>query len=260
MTIRKPQTANERIVLALDIDTIDEVVHYVELLKDYVGYFKVGLQLSTSCGLQAVDVIKEHGGKVYFDGKFEDIPSTVAKASVNLLKRGVDFFSINTIGGSKMIYNTVKSCKEYAKKEDTEPPTILGVTLLSSFGQRTLTEELSVQLNIDEYVSHLTKMAKEAGISGIVASASEAKRIRKEYGDDLIIMCPAIRPTWSVVNDQIRAVSPTDAILAGVDYMVIGRPILSAEDPIAAVNIIINEIEEALKIEDGNSGEFSEYL
>ena len=122
-------------------------------------------------------------------------------------------------------------------------PTILGVTLLSSFGQRTLTEELNVKMNIDENVSYLTKIAKDSGIDGIMASASEAKKIRKEFGEDFIILCPAIRPTWSVVNDQVRVVTPTDAVKAGVDYMVVGRPVLSAEDPVAAIKLIIDEIE-----------------
>ena len=133
------------------------------------------------------------------------------------------------------------------KKYDMPKPTILGVTLLSSFGQRTLTEELNVKMNIDEYVSHLTYLAKESKIDGVIASASEARKIRKEFSDEFIILCPAIRPTWSVVNDQIRVVTPADAIRSGVDYMVVGRPITAAEDPIAAANLIIDEIEEASK-------------
>lgn len=247
MTLNKPLEAKDRIILALDVDTLEEVEKLTVLLKDYVGYFKVGLQLYTACGFEAVEVIKKHNAKVYFDGKFHDIPNTVAKASVNLMKKGIDFFNINASGGSKMISTTVKLCKETAKKMEIAPPTILGVTLLSSFGQRTLTEELNVKVNIDEYVAHITRMAKEAGISGVVASATEAKRIRKELGEDFMIMCPAIRPTWSVVNDQIRVVSPSDAIHSGVDYMVIGRPITSADDPVAATKLIINEIEEALQ-------------
>ena len=250
MTLNKPTDAKDRIILALDVDTLEEVEKLTSLLKDYVGYFKVGLQLYTACGFDAVDIIKKHGGKVYFDGKFHDIPNTVAKASVNLMKKGIDFFNINASGGSKMISTTVKLCKETAKKMEIAPPTILGVTLLSSFGQRTLTEELNVKENIDEYVAHITRMAKEAGISGVVASATEARRIRQELGEDFMIMCPAIRPTWSVVNDQIRVVSPSDAINAGVDYMVIGRPITSADDPVAAAKLIINEIEEALNNKD----------
>lgn len=244
----KNLSAKDRIVLALDTDSLEEVERLVTLLKDYVGCFKVGPQLFTSCAYDAIDLIKKHGANVYFDGKFHDIPTTVAKASSNLIKRGVTSFSAHLAGGSKMLSTTVKVAKETAKKYDMPKPTILGVTLLSSFGQRTLTEELNVKMNIDEYVSHLTTLARESQIDGVIASASEAKKIRKEFTDDFIILCPAIRPTWSVVNDQIRVVTPADAIKSGVDYMVVGRPITAAEDPIAAANLIIDEIEEASKV------------
>lgn len=245
--INKNLSAKDRIVLALDTDSMEEVERLVTLLKDYVGCFKVGPQLFTSCAYEAIELIKKHDAKVYFDGKFHDIPSTVAKASSNLIKRGVTSFSAHLAGGSKMLSTTVKIARETAKKYEMPKPTILGVTLLSSFGQRTLTEELNVKMNIDEYVAHLTQLAKESQIDGVIASASEAKRIRKEFSEDFIILCPAIRPTWSVVNDQIRVVTPADAIRAGVDYMVVGRPITSADNPVAAANLIIDEIEEATR-------------
>ena len=217
-------TAKDRIVLALDTDSLEEVERLVTLLKDYVGCFKVGPQLFTSCAYDAIDLIKKLGGEIYFDGKFHDIPSTVAKAGSNLIKRGVTTFSAHLAGGTKMLTTTVKVARETAKKFNMPAPTILGVTLLSSFGQRTLTEELNVKMNIDEYVSHLTYLAKESKIDGVIA-----------------------RPTWSVVNDQIRVVTPADAIRSGVDYMVVGRPITAADDPIAAANLIIDEIEQASK-------------
>lgn len=242
----KPVNAKDRIILALDVDTIEDVIKYVDLLKDYVGFFKVGLQLFTSCGFEAVEVIKEHGGKVYFDGKFQDIPNTIAQTSINLLKRGIDFFNISAVGGSKMMINTLNACNSYAKKNGIEPPIILAVTLLSSFGQKTLTNELGVEMNISNYVFKLAKIAKDAGLTGVVAPDTDAGQIKKELGDDFIVVCPAVRPTWAIVNDQIRIVSPTDAIKAGADYMIIGRPITMAHDPIAAAKLIIAEIEEAL--------------
>ena len=225
---------------------MEDAERYVVLLKDYVGYFKIGIQLVISHGLAAVEMVKKHGGKVFFDGKFNDIPNTVAKASATLLKNGVDFFNLNAVGGSKMMLTTTKLCKETAKKYGLNKPTILAVTMLSSFGQKTLSEELSVKGNIEDYGIHLAKIAKENELDGVVASASEATRIRKEIGEDFLIMCPAIRPSWSVVNDQLRAVSPYEAVRAGVDYLIIGRPITSHDDPIAATKLIINEIEEAI--------------
>ncbi len=247
MEQRKPILAKDRIILALDFDSIEEVIKYVDLLKDYVGYFKVGLQLFTACGFKSVEVIKEHGGKVYFDGKFQDIPNTIAQTSINLLKRGVDFFNISATGGSKMMINTLEACNDYAKKNNMEPPMILAVTLLSSFGQKTLTNELGVDMNISAYVLKLAKIAKESGIHGVVAPDTDAKQIKKELGNDFLVVCPAVRPTWAIVNDQIRIVSPSDAIKAGADYMIIGRPITHAQDPVIAAKMIIAEIDEALK-------------
>ena len=247
MNIRKPIDAKDRIILALDVDTLDDVVRYVDLLKDYVGFFKVGLPLFTSCGFEAVKVIKEHGGKVYFDGKFQDIPDTIAKTSINIMKRGIDFFSISATGGSKMMVNTLNACLTYAKKNEIEPPIILAVTLLSSFGQKTLTNELGVEMNISDYVLKLARNANEAGLAGVVAPDTDAGQIKRELGDDFIVVCPAVRPTWAIVNDQIRIVSPSDAIKAGADYMIIGRPITMAHDPVAATKLIIAEIEEAIK-------------
>lgn len=244
--MEKPISAKDKIVLALDVDTLDEAKALVKELKDYVGTFKVGLQLFTSVGPDIIKVIQDEGGKIYFDGKFHDIPNTVAKACSNLVKHNVTFFNIHLQGGSKMITSSVKISKETAKRFGFEKPTILGVSLLSSFGQRTLTEELCVEKNIDDYVGRLARLAFDSGLDGIVATASDATRIRKECGDDFIILCPAIRPTWSVVNDQIRVVTPTDAIRADVDYMVIGRPITTANDRISAAQLILEEINEAM--------------
>ncbi|MCI5823331.1 MAG: orotidine-5'-phosphate decarboxylase [Candidatus Gastranaerophilales bacterium] len=249
MTIKRPKSSKDRIVLALDVDTLEEVEQIVKELKDYVGFFKVGLQLIASTGFDSIDIIKNNGGKVFLDSKFHDIPNTVAKASVNLLRKGVDFFNLHIQGGSKMISSTVKLTREYAKKNNIEQPTILGVTLLSSFGQKTLTEELNVNLNIDDYVANLTKIAINSGINGVVASSIEAKEIRKTLDDDFIIMCPAVRPTWSCVNDQIRVLTPKAAINYGVDYLIVGRPIICAENRIVAANLIIDEIEEACSVE-----------
>ncbi len=246
----KPIEAKDRIILALDVDSIEEVIKYVDLLKEYVGFFKVGLPLFISCGFEAIDIIKEHGGKVYFDGKFQDIPNTIAQASVNLMKKGIDFFSISSTGGSKMLSNTINACNTYAKKNNIEPPIILAATLLSSFGQKTLTNELGVDMNISSYALKLSELAKEAGLNGVVAPDTDAAKIKKELGKDFIVVCPAVRPTWAIVNDQIRIVSPSDAVKAGADYIIIGRPITHAADPVVAAKLIITEIEDALKEEE----------
>jgi len=249
MKISKPLDAKDRIVLALDVDDLEEAEKLVIELKDYVGYFKIGLQLFTSYGLSAIKMIRDNGGKVYCDLKFHDIPNTVSHACSNLIKHNINFFNVHLQGGSKMVSQVVKTAKETSKKLGIDPPTILGISLLSSFGQRTLTEELCVEKNIEAYSMQLTKIAKDCGLDGIVAGASEAKKIRQAFGEDFIIFFPATRPTWSAVNDQVRVDTPTEAIKAGVDYLVIGRPITDAQDKVAAAKLIIDEINTALTSE-----------
>ncbi len=245
MTVLKPKSAKERIILALDVDTVEEAEKLVIELKDYVGFFKVGLQLQ-SFGFEVSKMIKDNGSRVFYDMKFHDIPNTVAKASANLVKHGIDFFDLHIKGGSKMMSTTVKLASETAKRYGVPSPAILGVTLLSSFGQKTLTQELNVNMSIDEYVSRLARTALESGLTGVVASATEAPVIREVCGEDFIIVCPAVRPTWSVVNDQVRVTTPKDAVKSGVDYMVVGRPVTSAENKIEALQLITQEIEDAM--------------
>ena len=243
----KNLSPKDRIILALDVDTIEEARALVKELKNYIGIFKVGLQLFTSVGPEIFKVIKDEGAEVYFDGKFHDIPSTVSKASSNLIKHGVTLFNLNIQGSSKMITTTVKQAKETAKKLGVEDDLkILGVTLLTSFGQRTLSEELGVNQNIDDYVIKLAEIAKHTELNGVVATAADAQKIRKICGDDFIIVCPAVRPTWSIVNDQVRVVTPSQAILAGCDYIVIGRPITQAKNKVEAAEMIIAEIEDSM--------------
>lgn len=251
MKITKPTTAKERIILALDVDDLAEAEKLVVELKDYVGYFKVGLQLFTSYGFSAIKMIRDHGGKVYCDLKFHDIPNTVSHACSNLIKHNINFFNIHLQGGSKMVTQVVKTSKDTAKNLGIEPPTILGVSLLSSFGQRTLSEELCVETSIENYIVKLAQVAKYCGLDGIIAGASEAKKIRQEFGEDFVILCPATRPTWAAVNDQIRVDTPTEAIKSGVDYLVIGRPITDTEDKVGAVNLIIDEINSAVQVKCG---------
>ena len=249
----KPLCAKDRIILALDVDNLKEAEELVRELKDYVGYFKIGLPLIANYGYEAFRLLEELGAKCYFDCKFHDIPHTVQKAAICLVKNHINFFNVHIQGGSKMVASVVKASRAAAKSMGIEPPTILGVTLLSSFGQRTLTEELCVDKNIESYVLQLARVAKECGLDGVVASAEETKKIRQAIGEDFIILCPAIRPTWASVNDQVRVDTPRDAILAGVDYMVVGRPVTMAEDRVGAAKLIIDEIDSAMQEKCQNS-------
>ncbi len=240
------QNAKEKLVLALDVNTLDEAKELVYDLKDYVGTFKIGLQLFTSQGPEVIKLIHGEGGKIFFDGKFHDIPNTVAKASASLIQHGITFFNMHITGGSKMLTAAVKQSKETAKQCGLPAPTILGVTILTSIGQRTLADELGISIDLDEYVGKLAKLAKDSGLTGVVASAADVEKIRKTCGDDFTILCPAIRPSWAVVNDQIRVVTPADAINKGVDYLVVGRPITEADNRKDAAKKIVEEIQIAM--------------
>lgn len=238
--------AKDKLILALDVDNIEEARSLIKELKEYIGVFKIGLQLFTSIGPDIINMAHDEGVKIFFDGKFNDIPNTVAQASSNLIKMGVSFFNIHISGGSKMITATVKLAHDTAKRRNLPAPIILGVTVLSSINQDILTEELGITDEIDDYVVYLAKMAHENGLSGVVASVREAEKIRHACGKDFVILCPGIRPSWAEINDQQRIATPADAIKAGADYMVIGRPILAASNRIDAAKMIIDEIQEAL--------------
>lgn len=238
--------AKDRLVLALDIDTKEEAFELVSELHEYVGIFKVGLQIITSEGPEIVKCIQEKGCKLFFDGKFHDIPNTIAKASANVTRLGADIFDVHVAGGSKMIKAAVKESVKVAEKYNIPKPTILGITVLSSIDQTLLTEELAVPEQIDAHVTRLALLAKESGLDGVVASVKEVEQIRKACGKDFLIMCPGIRPTWAEVNDQKRIATPAEAIRLGADLLVVGRPITAAENRVNAAKKILSEIQESL--------------
>lgn len=241
------KSAKDRIILSLDVDDFEQVTDLVKKLKNYVGTFKIGMYQFPILVPQMIKLIQDEGARVYFDGKFHDIPNTVAKAGVSLLDQRIDFFSVHTSGGSKMIKACVEACHKRAEELNVEPPIILGETVLTSIGQRTLKNELGLSENTQDVCLRLAKIAKNSGLNGIIASACEAKYIRKKLGEDFIILTPAIRPTWSKIYDQLRVLSPKEAIDSGSDYLLIGRPITQAKDPVSAIKLIIDEIEEAIE-------------
>lgn len=233
----------EKIVLALDVDTLEDAKELIMELKDYVGVFKVGLQLYTQNGNEIIDFMTEQGLEFFLDVKLLDIPNTVAKASENIVKRGASFFNIHTLGGAEMMKQSVKAAKETAQKLGQKEPFILGVTVLTSISDEVLKDELEIDQKASDYVLKLAKLAKDSGLDGVVASTWEAKKIKEICGDDFKVLCPGIRPEWSLKNDQKRAATPKIAIQEGADYLVIGRAVTAAEDKLKAMQMIYDEIE-----------------
>ena len=237
-------TARERLILALDVDDFKEAEGLVGKLRDYVGVFKIGSQLFTAEGAKVVNMVNERGGKVFLDLKFHDIPNTVARATEVATKLGVYIFNVHTSGGYEMMRAAAEASEKISLALGIRKPLILGVTLLTSINQEILEKEIGITRRLEEQVVHLAKLAKAAGLDGVVASSREIKQIRKTCGEDFVILTPGIRPAGKSSDDQKRVMTPGEAIKLGADFLVIGRPIRNASNPVEAAKEILKEMEE----------------
>lgn len=233
----------ERLIVALDVDSENKATALIDKLKDIVKIFKVGSELFTSCGPRMVDIIREEGCEVFLDLKFHDIPKAVAQASKSAAALGVFMFNVHAVGGYEMMRAARKSARAAVKPSGLERPKVLAVTILTSMGENDL-KKIGIHGKIEEEVLKLSKMAKGAGLDGVVASPSEASLIRKSLGPDFLIVTPGVRPLSAVKDDQKRTRTPREAIANGADYIVVGRPIIEAKDPAKAARDILKEIEE----------------
>jgi orotidine-5'-phosphate decarboxylase len=236
-------TARDRIALALDVDNDHEALAIVAELKDSVGVFKVGHQLFTAYGPDIVRRIIGMGGRVFLDLKYHDIPNTVAKASAEAVKLGVSIFNVHSLGGIDMMRAAVESAKETAGKYNVPVPTILAVTILTSMDEKSMRKELKITRSLQREVAHLARLAQRAGMHGVVASPQEIKMLRRVVRGEFVILTPGVRPAWADKDDQKRVMTPGEAVRAGADYIVVGRPVLKAKDRKAAVEKIFEEIE-----------------
>ncbi|MDR2760357.1 MAG: orotidine-5'-phosphate decarboxylase [Rickettsiales bacterium] len=232
----------EKIVLAVDTDSIDLAKTLMEELMDYVGVFKFGLQFYTANGNELFKFTEESGANCFLDVKLMDIPRTAAMAARNMTRLGAGFFNVHALGGLEMMSEVRRAADEAAKEAGRERPTILAVTLLTSIDNKVLEEQLGINIDSVEYALKLAKLARDSGMDGVVASAFEAKRIKQTCGDDFKVLCPGIRPLWSVKNDQKRVATPEFALEEGADYIVIGRAVTDAPDRMEAMRKIYEEI------------------
>lgn len=236
----------EKVVLALDVDDINLAKDLIIELKDYVGVFKVGLQFYTGNGDDVFNLMNEHHLDYFLDVKFMDIPNTVAKASENVIRKGASFYNLHALGGLEMMKQSVNSANKVAKELGKKPPIVLAVTVLTSINNEVLNNQLKINHNVNEYAIELAKLAKEAGLTGVVASVFEAKKIKEACGQDFKVLCPGIRPEWAAKNDQKRLATPKLAIQQGADYLVIGRAVTDAKNRVEAMQKIYREIEQTL--------------
>jgi orotidine-5'-phosphate decarboxylase len=221
----------DKLILALDVPTADEALALAETTGEFVGCMKVGLRLFTSEGPDLVRRILDAGHRVFLDLKFHDIPNTVADASRAATALGVDFFTVHTPGGPAMLRASVEATNEEAERMGTTPPTILGVTVLTSLPSS------------PEEVLARARTAWDAGLRGMVASPHETRTLRETFGREAVIVTPGIRPASEGSGDQRRVATPREAVAAGASHIVVGRPIRDAKDPREAARRILEEIE-----------------
>jgi len=233
----------KKIVVALDVSTIEDAEAIVLKLKDQVTYFKIGSILFTRCGPECVRMVKKHGCEVFLDLKYHDIPNTVSNAAVEAAKLDVWMFNLHIAGGEDMINMTVEKVSDFCSQNNTRKSLILGVTLLTSINNEILKNTMMVNKSSHDYIKTLAIKGKNSGLDGIVASPNEVDIVRKECGEDFIILTPGIRPTWASTDDQKRLSTPRNAVERGANYLVIGRPIIKAQDPLNAFNKILDELD-----------------
>lgn len=237
MVERKKLDPHERLIVAIDGTTMEEAKKWVELLHCEVEIFQVGLPLYTAVGPDVVRMIHDHNAKVFLDLKYHDIPSTVAKAVYAASKLGVHMLNVHAAGGHKMLGEALAASKDATGGKNS--PIMLAVTVLTSMSSL---GDVGIQYEVREQVVRLATMAKQEGYHGVVASPLEIKSIRKACGKAFVIITPGIRPTGSVGYDQMRVSGPKQAIEAGADYLVIGRPITESKKPLDVIRTIIEDL------------------
>ncbi|MEJ2695568.1 MAG: orotidine-5'-phosphate decarboxylase [Candidatus Sulfobium sp.] len=232
----------DRIILALDVPEYDYALDIVDKFKDYIDIFKVGLELFTAAGPPIIREIHRRGRRVFLDLKFHDIPNTVSRAAVLAARLGVFMFNVHASGGLDMMKKCGDDVVNLCLKENLNRPRILAVTVLTSISKDVLRDEIGVQHSLNTHVRHLSGLALKAGLDGVVASGREAAMIRGHCGTGFLIVTPGVRPSWTPPGDQMRIVTPKEAIREGSDYLVMGRAILGQDNPLKAIERIQKEI------------------
>lgn len=237
-------TPRDRLILALDVESPSAAEELVVTLREWVGTFKVGHQLYSSAGPAAVQMVKAHGARCFLDLKYHDIPATVARAGVAAMRLGVEMFNLHIQGGEDMMRACARACREEAAREGRTVPVILGVTILTSLNDEAL-HQLGCERSVRHQVLRLARLAREAGLGGVIASPEEAREIKDTCGEEFLVVTPGVRPSWAHAGDHKRVSTPAGARESGADYIVVGRPIRDAADPVDAARRICEELAEA---------------
>ncbi|MCR4398123.1 MAG: orotidine-5'-phosphate decarboxylase [Firmicutes bacterium] len=235
---------NDRLIVALDLPDGESALRMVDMLRDRVGIYKIGMELFYSEGAWLISELASRGVDVFLDLKFHDIPNTVGSAVRQLSRLRPAMMTVHAPGGSAMMSRAVKAAEETGLSLGFRPM-ILAITLLTSIDERALRGDLMVRESPTDYVLAMARLSQAAGVDGVVASPHEARMIRECCGEGFRIVTPGIRPTWFGHGDQRRVATPYEAILAGADHIVVGRPVTQSDDPVGAVSMIVDEIDRA---------------
>lgn len=231
----------DRIIVPLDVPNQEMAIALVEQLPD-VTFWKVGLELFVSTGSEIIRTLKSRNKRVFLDLKFHDIPNTMAGACRAAAGYGVDLITVHATAGRIALKAASLAAQEGSEAAGCPPAKLIAITLLTSLTSRELAFDLKIPLELPEYALHMALLAQETGLKGAVCSPQEVAQLRQTCGNDFLLVCPGVRPKWSEAGDQKRSLTPSDAIKAGADYLVIGRPITAASDPVAAWERICEEV------------------
>ncbi|MCS7264565.1 MAG: orotidine-5'-phosphate decarboxylase [Armatimonadetes bacterium] len=229
--------ANERIIVALDFDDRENALSLVDNLGDWAAKYKVGYRLLTGAGFEILDELVSRGKWVFCDMKLHDIPTTVSGAVRNLAAKKIGSISLHVSGGSAMLKAAAQAIQNLVHR-----PQLWGITVLTSLDDFTVQNELLVNSSAQEFAVHLARIARFCGCDGVVASGNEVERIKESCGEDFIVAVPGVRPSWSEQHDQKRTITPQEAIKLGADFIIVGRAIAEADEPLSAFLRILDEI------------------
>ena len=232
---------NSRLIVALDVDDLERAEKLIDRLSDQVEIFKVGITPFTAFGDILLEKLKAAGKKVFLDLKFHDIPNTVASAAKIALEKDIFMMNFHCLGGSSMLRAAVDAVREGCERTGKRKPLLIGVTLLTSMSKEDMCSA-GLEGDPEEKVLELARLARDTGLDGVVASAREAELIKNNIGKDFVVVTPGVRPEWAASGDQKRVLTPREAVSRGADYIVVGRPIIQAEDPGEAAGRIIDEM------------------
>ena len=228
------------LIVALDFPDLKSCRKLLKELNGLVGIYKIGSELFTAHSWEAVDLVHRAHAKVFLDLKLHDIPTTIMKTSSVIAKRGVFMFNVHALGGLEMMRQARKAVDESAQGKTK--PLLLAVTILTSLEEKILSGELGIERSLQDEVLALARLAKEAGLDGVISSPKETALLRRNLGDEFILVTPGIRPAGRQKDDQARSLSPREAIQLGSNYLVVGRPVTASANPRAVASEILQSL------------------